>query len=304
MNQRRDNDKLKDATHFVFRNGAAQLTIKQNGRTIFEQGNNAGPVDVFGVQKGVLALLIGIAQEKYLLETLDNINHHLTPEWTNVGPWEEAKLTIETLMWMTTGMDENLNPDGEIGITWRYNNVTFHYLKELLCLQANQTLNELSTEWLFEPLGMQSSQWADREKHLPNGEAITGLITTADDLATFGARLIDHALPPLTDQFFLDQLGTPASTENPAWGMLWWNNNQTEHLVPYQLYRRPGVVNPNAPGDALFSRGHNGNHLAIVPSQQLVVALIMEDDIEQTDMLLEQTFWKKLMAAIEEMELH
>jgi len=86
MNQRRDNDKLKDATHFVFRNGAAQLTIKQNGRTIFEQGNNAGPVDVFGVQKGVLALLIGIAQEKYLLETLDNINHHLTPNGQMSAP--------------------------------------------------------------------------------------------------------------------------------------------------------------------------------------------------------------------------
>ncbi len=303
MNLHPDHNKLKDATHFAFRHGATQLTIKQNGRTLFQKDNGAGAVDVFGVQKGVLALLVGIAQEKYLLETLDSINHHLAPEWTHVGPWEEAKLTIESLMWMTTGMDENLNPFGEINKTWHYNNVTFHYLKEILCLQTNQTLNDLSREWLFEPLGMQTTKWVNREMSLPNGEVVTGLVTTADDLSILGARLIDNKKPPLTDQFFLDQLGKPGSSDNPAWGMLWWNNNQTEYRLPYQKEKQSGFVNPNAPRDALFTRGRNGNYLAVVPGHQLVVAMIMKDDIQQTNMALEREFWRKLMAALDEMEI-
>ncbi|SVB44547.1 uncharacterized protein METZ01_LOCUS197401, partial [marine metagenome] len=102
------------------------------------------PVDVFAVQKGVLAILIGIAEEKYLLEVSDHMNHHIDPEWTKLSPWDEAKLTLETLMNMTTGMNDRLEADGDIGKTWRYNNVAYQQLKRILERHTGLSLQQLS----------------------------------------------------------------------------------------------------------------------------------------------------------------
>ena len=87
----------------------------QTGDTIVSKSFDPSPVDVFALQKGVLSILIGIAEERYFLEPCDAINHHLAPEWTNLSPWIEASLTIETLLTMTTGIDDELNELGTVG---------------------------------------------------------------------------------------------------------------------------------------------------------------------------------------------
>ena len=137
---------------------------------------------------------LGGEEEKYLLETCDAINHHLDPEWTALSPWHEASVTIETLLAMTTGMDEQLRPLGEVGGEWRYNNTAYNYLKKILCLHTGLSLNELSREWLFNPLGMKNTRWEAREQKLPDGTAITGLQSTADDLAKIGRLVLNDGV--------------------------------------------------------------------------------------------------------------
>ena len=108
-------ESLSRAVEFSRANHSAQLVVMQAGDAIVSKSFDPSPVDVFAVQKGLLSILIGIAEERYLLEPCDAINHHLAPEWTNLSPWAEASLTIETLLAMTTGMDDELNELGTVG---------------------------------------------------------------------------------------------------------------------------------------------------------------------------------------------
>lgn len=260
-------------------------------------------LDVFAVQKGVFTLLLGIAEERYLLETLDNTNHHLAPEWTQLSPWDEAKLSIETLLTMTTGMDDELAPLGEVNKTWRYNNTAYQYLKEILTQQSDMALQDLSAAWLFERLGMQETRWVDRQQRMPNGQAFTGLLSTAGDLAKIGefvlgqGKWVDQQVVP---RHFIQKMSEPGSEENPAWGWGWWNNSATHYIQPM---REKNVVQgkliPDAPDDLVAARGAYGNFLYVVPSLALVIARTCHPQKDKPRQEFEKQLWRLLAAAIE-----
>lgn len=255
---------------------SAQGVVVQNGEVVIDWKTEESPVDVFAVQKGILTILIGIAEEKYLLETLDHVNHHLDPEWTQLSPWDEAKLSIETLLSMTTGMADDLSPLGEINQTWRYNNVAYNYLKQIITLQSDMSLQTLSDEWLFKPLGMTQTTWVEREQKLPSGHSISGLLSTARDLAQIGQLVLgkgSFAGEQILPSHYVDQMLSQTTTENPAWSWGWWNNHSDFYLSP--MREAAGAISgplvSNAPNDLIASRGAYGNYLHIVPSMELVV---------------------------------
>ncbi|MCB1644070.1 MAG: serine hydrolase [Pseudomonadales bacterium] len=275
--------------------GTAQLCIVQGGEVLLDEAWHAQAVDVFAVQKGVLALLMGIAEEKYLIELVDHINHHIDPEWTLLSPWDEAKLSIEIMLAMTTGMDDELRLNGEIGKTWRYNNVAYNYLKKALCEQSGLSLNELSSQWLFEPLGLATTHWVEREHTLPDGRHFTALMSTARDLATIGEMVLSGGMwqgQPLVPGYFLEQMSKPASEENPAWGYLWWNNDQSHFMLPMKEPRRfEGAPLPEAPADLIAARGAWHNSLSVVPSLELVIARTAQPESARS---FDGSFWHLL----------
>ena len=291
---------LSAAVEFALENHSAQLVVVQAGKTIVNISFDPAPVGVVGVQKGLRSSLIGIAEEKYLLETCDAINHHLAPEWTNLSPWTEASLSIERLLAMTTGMDDELNELGTVGESWRYNNTAYNYLKKILTLHTGMTLNELSVEWLFDPLGMTETRWIDRSQLLPDGTPISGLTSTAFDLAKIGQLVLNggnHEDTNIVPSHYLNQMIAPGSEENPAWGYCWWNNNQPHHLQPFREHKIiEGTILPQAPADLIAARGLLENGLYIVPSLQLVVArtALPGTPKERRDKF-EQPFWGLLL---------
>ena len=300
MEQRRL-DRLRE---FAAETGSSQLIIVQDGNVLLDEVLETEPVDVFAVQKGILSLLIGIAEEKYLLEILDPVNHHLDPEWTNLSPWAEAKLTIEILLNMKTGMDDELGSLGTIDKTWRYNNTAYNYLKKILCTHTGQTLNELSREWLFDPLGMNDTSWVERPQKLPDGTPLTGLLSTARDLSQIGLLLLNDGKNngvDLVPAHYLQQLAKPGSDENPAWGLCWWNNNQNHYLLPMREEKnRAGPAMPDAPADMIAARGAFGNYLLIVPCQGLVVARTAKPQPKgQALPPFETGFWKLMQTIFE-----
>jgi CubicO group peptidase (beta-lactamase class C family) len=267
-----DTEALAAASAFSRQSGTHQLVVKFAGETIINDAVSEDAVDVYAVQKGLLSLMIGIAEDKYLIETCDSVNHLMDPEWTKLSPWDEAKLTIETLLSMTTGMNDGLGQQGVIGETWRYNNVAYNYLKRILEEQTSQSLQDLSNAWLFDNIEMNQTFWVEREQVLPDGRKLTGLMSTAKDMAKLGELVLNHG-GGLVPAYYIDDMSKPSSKENPAWGWYWWNNNQ-------DYFRRPmheekliqGVPNPNAPEDMISARGAFQNFLNVVPSLQLVVA--------------------------------
>ena len=293
-------DKLSSVREFAKDTGTSQIVIMTADELLIDEEFDNEPVDVAAVQKGILSVLIGIAEEKYLLEITDPVNHHLDPEWTNLSPWDEAKLTIEILLNMTTGMDDELNPLGTIGESWRYNNIAYNYLKKILCRHTGQTLNELSQEWLFGPLGMDNTSWIDRSSLLPDGTPITALVTTAKDLSRIGLMVMNEGKidgVQIVPSYFVKQFAQPVCSENPSWGLCWWNNNQEYFRLPFREERlRPGPVTPTAPGDLIAARGANQNYLYIVPGLNLVVARTARPQKkEDRRPPFEADFWKLLL---------
>jgi len=282
---------MNDLIDWARASNLAQLTILQHGATLVDTRPNPAPVDVYAVQKGIVALLLGIAQEQYLLEISDPVNHHVDPEWTRIGPWQEARLTIEILMQMTTGMNDDLEPEGEIGTTWRYNNVAYQQLKKILCLHTGRTLDDLSRDWLFDRVGMTDTRWFDRDLRLPDGTPLSAMASTAADLARLGEAVRNGGGAFTSERWYLDEIRKPGSAENPAWGLLWWNNDQAHFKVPASERTFEGPAIATAPGDLIAARGARGNHLGISRDTGLVVAATVNQtgDVSRT---LERDLWQ------------
>ena len=291
---------LEELIQYSNDHGTTELVVDCNQQQLIKPVGTAIETDIFAVQKGILSLLIGIAEEKYLLETCDAINHHLDPEWTALSPWHEASVTIETLLAMTTGMDEQLQPLGEVGGGWRYNNTAYNYLKKILCLHTGLSLNELSREWLFNPLGMKNTRWEAREQKLPDGTPITGLQSTADDLAKIGRLVLNEGVwndMQIVPKHYLNQMTQGASSDNPAWGFCWWNNCADQFMLPMKDKIYSGNVVPTAPEDLISVRGAFGNLLYILPRYSLVVARTRKTEAGKSAPDFESEFWRRLLLA-------
>lgn len=263
---------LRRVVDFAAQSGTAQLVVRRNGQALLDEIFEPEPVDVYAVQKGVVSVMFGMAQARGLLCLDDPVSEYLGAGWTNLSAAAEVEVTVRTVLDMVTGMDDELRPLGQTGVTWRYDNISYNYLKLVLETVSGLSLAEVSQRWLFDRLGMSSTQWIERPVFRPDGGAITGLLSTARDLATFGAMVLcggDGVGPP----DYLSSMGHPGSLQNPSWGLCWWNNNQSHHRLPRKPTEvRDGPVNPAAPADTISVRGAMENRLAIVPSLGLVVA--------------------------------
>lgn len=292
-------DTLRAIERLFIDSGSAQGIILQGDDVLLDFNSATAPLDVFAVQKAVLALLIGIAEEKYLIETLDHINHLIEPEWTQLSPWDEAKLSVETLLSMTTGMADDLTLSGEINQTWRYNNVAYNYLKLALTEQSGMSLQTLSNEWLFAPLGMSQTSWVDRDQQLPNGEPITALFSTAKDLAQLGKLILAKGQfegRQLVPDHYFEKLLDAAPEENPAWCWGLWRNDADFYLKPMAETKGPvtGSIVPNAPSDLLAARGAYGNYLHVAPKKDLVI--VRTHEATKGESGFEQALWSLLAA--------
>ena len=252
--------------------GTAQISVSKAGTLMFDQRPMSTPVDVYAVQKGIVSILIGIAEARYFLERVDAMNHILDPEWTQLTKPDEASLTVEILMNMTTGMNDQLQKQGQIGKDWFYNNVAYQQLKTALTIQTGLELNVLTQAWLFEPLGITDANWITRAKDA-DGHAFSALQTTAQSLRKIGEALLQDQL---VDPYYRAALGTPSESTNPAWHLLWWNNQAPTHMRPGSDRVYPKPLLPHAPKDLISARGAGGHHLSISPSLDLVVAQTMD----------------------------
>ena len=71
----------------------------------------------------------------------------------------------------TTGMNDQLQKQGQIGKDWFYNNVAYQKLKTALTIQTGLELNALTQAWLFEPLGITDANWVTRAKDADGHQA-------------------------------------------------------------------------------------------------------------------------------------
>ena len=252
--------------------------------------------DVASIQKSIVSILIGLAQQKGLININESVTSYIG-RWTQLSREKESLIKVRNLLTMTSGLDVDLNYDADPGLKWSYNTRAYSQLIYILEKTSGLSINELSSEWLFNELLMNETFWKERKKG-PMGfskdSAKYGLVTTAKDLLKFGEFILNggevgtnHVI---SDINFFDDTFLKSQNMNEAYGYLWWLNNSKTHMT-WEKTLSSGNLFSHAPKEAILALGLGSRVLAIVPSEELVLVRLgsFPDDINFNNNL-----WKYL----------
>ena len=245
---------------------------------LFQHGfvENRSQEDVASIQKSLISILIGIAQQKGFLDINQSITSHIG-QWTKLTKEKEDLITIQNLLTMTSGLDVDFNYSSEPGSEWLYNTRVYSRLINVLEQATGLQINVLSSEWLFKPLQMTDTFWKERKKGplgFQKDSSKYGLITTGEDLLKFGEFILnggeigDNHI--ISDIDFFDDSFTKSQNLNEAYGYLWWLNNSKTHMT-WNKDRSSGQLFSNAPEDTILALGAGSRILAIIPSKEIVL---------------------------------
>ena len=252
--------------------------------------------DVASIQKSIVSILIGLAQQKELININESVTSYIG-RWTQLSREKESLIKVRNLLTMTSGLDVDLNYDAEPGLKWSYNTRAYGQLIYILEKTSGLSINELSSEWLFNELQMNETFWKERKKGrmgFSNDSAKYGLVTTAKDLLKFGEFILNggevgtnHVI---SDIDFFDDTFLKSQNMNEAYGYLWWLNNSETHMT-WEKKLSSGNLFAHAPKEAILALGLGSRVLAIVPSEELVLVRLgsFPDDINFNNNL-----WKYL----------
>jgi len=232
--------------------------------------------DVASIQKSIVSILIGIAQQKGLIDINESVTSYIG-SWTQLSAEKESLIKVRNLLTMTSGLDVDLNYNAEPGLKWLYNTRAYSQLINVLEKTSGLSINELSSEWLFDKLQMNETFWKERKKGrmgFPKDSAKYGLVTTAKDLLKFGEFILNggevgtnHVI---SDIDFFDDTFSKSQNMNEAYGYLWWLNNSKTHMT-WEKELSSGNLFSHAPEEAILALGLGSRLLAIVPSEELVL---------------------------------
>jgi CubicO group peptidase (beta-lactamase class C family) len=271
-------DALAEALTFAEVCRTDHLVVLQDGRLAVNATFGSEPADasdVFAVQKALFALLVGIARAERLVDVDDRLAKYLPAGWTRLPRADEERLTVRHVLTMTTGMNDALEADGEIGVTWHYNNTAYNYLKRILCERSGLDLQTLTKTWLTGRVGMHDTRWVDRDALLPDGRPFTGLLMSGLDMARLGLLLLADGSwdgePLVSDAGFRAEMLEPGSDANPAWGFMWWRNDQARFMVPFVNRTFEGRPIPEAPSGLIMAQGAMDNRVYVDPQAGRVI---------------------------------
>lgn len=237
---------------------------------------NRSQEDVASIQKSFVSILIGIAQQKGLLDINKAVTSYIG-KWTLLTQEKENLITIRNLLTMTSGLDVDFKYDAQPGSKWSYNSRAYSQLIYVLEKTSGLQINELSSQWLFDELEMKETFWKERKKGLtgfPKDSAKYGLVTTAKDLLKFGEFILNggevgtnHVI---SDIDFFDDTFSKSQNMNEAYGYLWWLNNSKTHMT-WEKNISSGNLFSKAPEETILALGAGNRLLAIVPSEEMVL---------------------------------
>lgn len=257
--------------------------------------------DVASVQKSIVSYLIGIAVKNGKIGLDAPVQQYLGTGWSRCTASEEKQITLQHLLTMTSGLNVRLQRTAQPGTQWHYN--TAAYSKTIACLEAalDQEIQEISRQWLFDPIGMHDSSWTSRGNGIGVGQQRNpwGLTTSARDLARFGllisrgGRWEDQE--QRIDPGYLGAALKPSQTLNESYGFLWWLNGQRGSIRAGRHINRPLL--PTAPDDLVAGLGAMGRKCYVVPSRDWVVVRLGDDPNLPGKKQFDLEFWQRLMLA-------
>ena len=249
------------------------------------------------MHKSLLALLIGVAIENGLIDSVnDPVNQYL-PAWEN-DP--RGSITLYELMIMSSGLAQyafTLNPftddfrwlysgdtvpvvlrtpqaDWEAGQKFDYNNINSELLGLVLENAFGQRYAEILEQRVWQPMGGEEALvWLDHE----GGNAFTSccLMATARDWTRIGQVMLNRGAingNRIVQPEWIFAMTKP-SPEFQWYGLQIWLageelNPRSENPAAGGAY---GRKEPFVANDTYYFSGRGGQRVFVVPSQQLVI---------------------------------
>jgi CubicO group peptidase (beta-lactamase class C family) len=253
--------------------------------------------DVASVQKNVVSLLAGIAEGKGLLDLAAPVSFYLGEGWSKAATDQEAAITIEHVMSMTSGLSIDRTFEVPAGQKWRYNTNVYSRMLPVLEAVSGLSVDEYTVQWLTAPIGMSDSSWVPRPWITSGQDAnVVGFGSTARDLARLGLLVLRggkwNGIDILGNPGYIKRSTSSSQQLNPAYGYLWWLNGQERYLKGRgDVFE--GQLIPSAPNDLYFASGALGRKCYVVPSMMLVVTRLGDEPESDFD----EELWRRLMAA-------
>ena len=279
--------------------------LLKDGRLVVEHYFNSFTQDSIGpwfsAGKSLQAFMIGIAQEQGLLSVNQPSSTYLGQGWSSLTDVQENLVTVRHHLSMSTGLDERfsfastsrllLRFRAEAGTRWFYHNSPYNLVSDILEAVSGTTLNAFTNQQVENLIGM-SGFW------LPSG-ANNFYISTPRDMARFGLLILSRGVWDETtvmgDTLYFDAMTRTSQELNPSYGYLWWLNGKDHFIPPGTSDVFDGAMSPDAPADLILAAGAQGQFIAVVPSQNLIMIRMGKSDSESlAPVNFHNEIWKRL----------
>lgn len=246
--------------------------------------------DIRSAGKSITALLLGVAIRDGLIKDLDQSVYDLFSKNTRVNK-DYQKITLRHLLDMTSGLDAdtddpktpgqagqwmdkddwkeyllNVPVKSAPGKTWVYADIHAVLIGLAIEEASGMSLRDYAQQKLFDPLGIDQVYWYTNAANQTGGAG--NLYITALDFAKLGQIVLNEGKwngSQIIDANYMKELLEHKKFElleyfpfADTYGFLWYKSTRT--------YAGKKL-------DYLFASGNGGNHLIVVPSEKLVIAL-------------------------------
>lgn len=279
-----DETRLDSLRDWLTETNTKAFIVLYRGRIVLEWYLNGHTQDAnfqwASAGKTITALAIGMAQEEGFLSINDPANQYMGDGWTSATQAQEDAITIWHQLTMTNGLEDNqlitdpfctdkacLLYRAPAGTRWAYHNAPYTLLDSVIEKASGESLNSFIFNRIRNPLGMNGSYIKVEFNNV--------YFSTARSMARFGLMMqaggVWNGDTLLRDRAYFQALTTPSQAINKSYGYLWWLNGQESYRVPQSQIQFPGPYAPAAPPDLVVGIGKDGQILALIPSQELVV---------------------------------
>ncbi len=265
------------------------LLILRNNKLVYEEYfhgyTESVPHNIYSATKSITSILTGIALDKGLIGSVDEIILPLLPEYTsyaNPDP-RKAEITIRHLLNMSSGLDcDDWYADTETHMNQSSDWVKFTLdlpqvydpgahgsyctggvvtLGQIIENQSEMRLDQFADLNLFEPLGITNYKW----KVSGDGRISGGggeLFLRPRDMAKIGLMMLNNGMwngdQVLSQDWVLKSMQNIITLPGPytGYGFLWWKQAFTKNGSPVNAY---------------FASGNGGQEIFVIPSEQMIL---------------------------------
>lgn len=290
-----NSQKMQELLDFLEENNSRGFIILKDGKIAIEEywgdnllGNSAFNEETFwywaSAGKSLTSVLMGIAQDQELVDLNKPISEYIGNGWSSLTAEQENAITLKNHLNFTTGIDYNVddlncfesscfNFLNEPSTQWYYHNATYTILREVIEEASNQDYTQFTNQNLGNEIGL-SGFW----NYLDSGANV--YFSSTKGAARFGLLILAEGRwkeNQILPHAYINEMLMPTQDLNESYGYLWWLNGQSSFKVPNLTVSFQGSLLPDAPRDLILALGLNGQFIAIVPSQQLVIVRFGEN---------------------------